>query len=42
MPKSNGENLQSILAAIPGIVFTESVGTLAQFTTMGQRRLSNA
>ena len=41
MLKSNGENLQSILTAIPGIVFTESVGTLAQFTTMGQRRLSN-
>ena len=41
MPISNGENLQSILIAIPGITFTESVGTLAQFTALGQRRFSN-
>jgi hypothetical protein len=42
MPKSNGENLQSILGAISGINYTESVGTLAQYTTMGQRRHSNS
>lgn len=41
MFKSNGENLQSILTDT-GIVFTEFVGTLAQFTTMGQRRHSNS
>jgi hypothetical protein len=41
MSMSNGRTLQSILATIPGIVFTESVGTLAQFTAGGQRRHSN-
>jgi hypothetical protein len=42
MPKSNGANLQSILGAILGVVYTESNGSLAQFTTMGQRRHSNS
>ena len=42
MSKSNGDNLQSVLADVLGINFTESVGTLAQFTTMGQRRLANS
>ncbi len=41
MFKSNGEDLQSILIGVLGINVTESVGTLAQFTAMGQRRHSN-
>jgi hypothetical protein len=38
---TNGRTLQSILSLVPGIVVTDSVGTLAQFTAVGQRRLSN-
>lgn len=37
----NGRTLQSLLASVPGVVVTESVGTLAQFTAIGQRRFAN-
>lgn len=40
-PLTNGRTLQSILSLVPGIVVTDSVGTLAQFTAIGQRRLAN-
>jgi hypothetical protein len=39
--KSNGDNLQSVLIAMPGLTFTESVGTMAQYTAVGQRRFAN-
>jgi hypothetical protein len=41
LPLSNGRTLQSFLSLVPGIIFTDSVGTLAQFTAVGQRRFSN-
>lgn len=41
LPLANGRTLQSFWSLVPGIVFTDSVGTLAQFTTMGQRRFAN-
>ncbi len=41
LPLSNGRTLQSLLALVPGIVVTDSVGTLAQFTAAGQRRYAN-
>lgn len=41
MFKSNGDDLQSLLTAVLGINATEQVGTLAQYTAMGQRRHSN-
>ncbi len=41
LPLTNGYTLQSLLALVPGVVFTDSVGDLAQFTAAGQRRFSN-
>jgi hypothetical protein len=41
LPQTNGRTLQSFLNLIPGIVVTDSVGTLAQFTAAGQRRYAN-
>lgn len=41
MPLSNGRTLQSMLPPIPGIVVTDSVGTLAQYTSIGQQRFQN-
>jgi hypothetical protein len=41
MPLTNGRTLQSLLTLVPNAVVTDSVGTLAQFTAVGQRRLSN-
>jgi Carboxypeptidase regulatory-like domain/TonB dependent receptor len=40
-PLINGRTLQVIQALAPGIVITESLGTLAQFTAAGQRRFAN-
>jgi hypothetical protein len=40
-PLLNGRTLQSLLSLVPGIVITDSVGTLAQFTAAGQRRTAN-
>lgn len=41
LPLPNGRTLQSFLSLVPGIVVTDSNGTLAQFTAAGQRRFSN-
>jgi hypothetical protein len=41
LPLTNGRTLQSALEFVPGVVTTESTGTLAQFTAAGQRRFSN-
>jgi hypothetical protein len=41
MPLSHGRTLQTLLSLVPGVVFTDSVGNLAQFTSLGQRRFSN-
>jgi hypothetical protein len=41
MPLSSGRTLQSMLAVVPGVVVTDSTGTLAQFTAGGQRRFAN-
>lgn len=38
---ANGRTLQSVLPALSGIVFTESTGTLGQYTTFGQSRFAN-
>jgi hypothetical protein len=39
---SNGRTLQSLQSLVPGIVFTDSTGTLATFTAAGQRRFANS
>ncbi len=41
LPLPSGRNLQSIQPLVPGILFTESTGSLAQFSAMGQRRFGN-
>lgn len=41
LPLSSGRTLQSMLNIVPGVVMTETTGTLAQFTAGGQRRFSN-
>lgn len=41
MFKINGEDLQSLLIGVPTINPTDQVGTLAQYTAMGQRRHGN-
>jgi hypothetical protein len=41
MPLSSGRTLQSMFAVVPGVVVTDSTGTLAQFTAGGQRRFAN-
>lgn len=41
LPHTNGRTVQSMLLLVPGIVFTDAVGTPAQFTATGQRRSSN-
>jgi hypothetical protein len=41
LPLSSGRTLQSMLAVVPGVVVTDSTGTLAQFTAGGQRRFAN-
>jgi hypothetical protein len=41
LPLTNGRTTQSLLTMVPGVVFTDSVGTLAQFTAVGQRRFAN-
>ncbi len=41
LPLPNGRTLQSFLSLVPGIVVTDSNGTLAQFTAAGQRRFAN-
>jgi hypothetical protein len=41
LPLVQGGTLQAVAALVPGVVMTDSTGTLAQFTAAGQRRLSN-
>jgi hypothetical protein len=41
LPLVQGQTLQAVAALVPGVVITDSTGTLAQFTAAGQRRLSN-
>lgn len=41
LPLSSGRTLQSMLTIVPGVVMTDSTGTLAQFTAGGQRRFAN-
>jgi len=41
MPLSNGQTLQSLHMYVPGIVYTQQTGNLAQFTAVGARRLAN-
>lgn len=41
LPLVQGRTLQAVAALVPGVVMTDSTGTLAQFTAAGQRRLSN-
>jgi hypothetical protein len=41
LPLSNGRTLQSLVSLVPGVVVTDSVGTLAQYTAVGQRRFAN-
>jgi len=41
LPLTNGRTIQSLLSLVPGIIVTDSVGTLAQFTAAGQRRFAN-
>ena len=41
MPLSSGRTIQSIYAVVPGVVVTDSTGTLAQITSAGQRRFAN-
>lgn len=40
-PLASGRTLQSLQTLVPGVVFTEQTGTLAQFTAIGARRFSN-
>jgi hypothetical protein len=41
LPLSSGRTVQSMFAIVPGVVVTDSTGTLAQFTAGGQRRFAN-
>jgi hypothetical protein len=41
LPLSSGRTLQSMFNVVPGVVVTDSTGTLAQFTAGGQRRYAN-
>ncbi len=41
LPLQNGRTLQSLLSLVPGVVFTDSTGTLGQFTAIGERRFAN-
>jgi hypothetical protein len=41
LPLSSGRTLQSMFAVVPGVVVTDSTGTLAQITAGGQRRFAN-
>jgi hypothetical protein len=41
LPLTNGQTVQSLVNLVPGTVVTDSVGTLAQFTSTGQRRYAN-
>jgi len=41
LPLTSGRTLQSVFNLVPGIVVTDSTGTLAQFTSAGQRRFAN-
>jgi hypothetical protein len=41
LPLVQGRTLQAVVALVPGVVMTDSTGTLAQFTAGGQRRLAN-
>jgi hypothetical protein len=41
LPLPNGRTLQSMFAVVPGVVVTDSTGTLAQVTSSGQRRFAN-
>lgn len=41
LPLSNGRTVQSVQLLVPGLLVTDSVGTLAQFTAVGQRRFAN-
>jgi hypothetical protein len=41
LPLTNGRTIQSLLSLVPGIIVTDSVGTLAQYTAAGQRRFAN-
>ncbi len=41
LPLQNGRTLQSLWSLVPGIVFTDSTGTLGQFTAIGERRYAN-
>jgi len=41
LPLTSGRTLQSVFNLVPGIVVTDSTGTLAQFTSAGQRRFGN-
>jgi hypothetical protein len=40
-PLTTGRTVQALLGEVPGLVITESVGTLAQFSAIGQRRFAN-
>jgi hypothetical protein len=40
-PLTSGRTVQALLGAVPGVVITESVGTLAQVSAIGQRRFAN-
>jgi hypothetical protein len=41
LPLQNGRTVQSFQSLVPGLVFTDSNGSQAQFTAVGQRRFSN-
>jgi Carboxypeptidase regulatory-like domain/TonB dependent receptor len=41
LPLVQGRTLQAVVSLVPGVVVTDSTGTLAQFTAAGQRRLAN-
>lgn len=41
LPLTNGRTVQSVQLLVPGLLVTDSVGTLAQFTAVGQRRFAN-
>lgn len=40
-PGASSRTAQGVQQFAPGVVFTEQVGSLAQFTTIGQRRFAN-
>jgi hypothetical protein len=41
LPLQNGRTVQSFQSLVPGLVVTDSNGSQAQFTAVGQRRFSN-